>query len=76
MERSLSQRRTSQPSPGGPSTRRSAWALYTLLSVTFINILGFGIVAPLLLFCGVSFHAPMHHPDLGAGRTWASGRRS
>ena len=40
-----------------PSTRRSAWALYTLLSVTFINILGFGIVVPLLPFYGQSFHA-------------------
>ena len=39
------------------STRRSAWALYTLLSVTFINILGFGIVVPLLPFYGQSFHA-------------------
>jgi DHA1 family tetracycline resistance protein-like MFS transporter len=40
-----------------PSPRRSAWALYTLLSVTFINILGFGIVVPLLPFYGQSFHA-------------------
>ncbi len=39
------------------SSRRSAWALYTLLSVTFINILGFGIVVPLLPFYGASFHA-------------------
>jgi DHA1 family tetracycline resistance protein-like MFS transporter len=39
------------------SPRRSAWALYTLLSVTFINILGFGIVVPLLPFYGQSFHA-------------------
>jgi MFS family permease len=37
--------------------RRPAWALYTLLSVTFINILGFGIVVPLLPFYGQSFHA-------------------
>jgi MFS family permease len=40
-----------------PMRRRSAWALYTLLSVTFINILGFGIVVPLLPFYGQSFHA-------------------
>jgi MFS family permease len=39
------------------SPRPSAWALYTLLSVTFINILGFGIVVPLLPFYGQSFHA-------------------
>jgi MFS family permease len=39
------------------SPRRSAWAIYSLLSVTFINILGFGIVVPLLPFYGQSFHA-------------------
>jgi MFS family permease len=39
------------------SPRRSAWALYTLLSVTFINILGFGVVVPLLPFYAQSFHA-------------------
>jgi MFS family permease len=32
--------------------------MYTLLSVMFINILGFGIVVPLLPFYGASFHAP------------------
>ncbi len=37
--------------------RRSAWAMYTLLSVMFINIVGFGIVVPLLPFYGASFHA-------------------
>jgi DHA1 family tetracycline resistance protein-like MFS transporter len=37
--------------------RRSAVALYTLLSVMFINMLGFGIVVPLLPFYGQSFHA-------------------
>ncbi|HEV7158070.1 MAG TPA: MFS transporter [Caulobacteraceae bacterium] len=42
----------------GPTTRRSAVAMYTLLSVMFINILGFGIVVPLLPFYGASFHAP------------------
>jgi MFS family permease len=41
-----------------PAARRSAAAMYTLLSVMFINILGFGIVVPLLPFYGASFHAP------------------
>ena len=41
-----------------PAARNSAAAMYTLLSVTFINILGFGIVVPLLPFYGASFHAP------------------
>jgi MFS family permease len=45
------------PQADAASPRRSAWALYTLLSVTFINILGFGIVVPLLPFYGQSFHA-------------------
>ena len=40
-----------------PEARRSAWAMYTLLSVMFINIIGFGIVVPLLPFYGASFHA-------------------
>jgi MFS family permease len=39
------------------AARRSAWAMYTLLSVMFINIVGFGIVVPLLPFYGASFHA-------------------
>ena len=45
------------PQADAPSPRRSAWALYTLLSVTFINILGFGVVVPLLPFYAQSFHA-------------------
>jgi MFS family permease len=45
------------PKAEDSSPRRSAWALYTLLSVTFINIMGFGIVVPLLPFYGQSFHA-------------------
>jgi len=45
------------PKADAASPRRPAWALYTLLSVTFINILGFGIVVPLLPFYGQSFHA-------------------
>ena len=44
--------------PPVASARRSAVAMYTLLSVMFINILGFGIVVPLLPFYGASFHAP------------------
>ena len=39
------------------AARHSAVAMYTLLSVMFINILGFGIVVPLLPFYGQSFHA-------------------
>jgi len=39
------------------AARHSAVAMYTLLSVMFINILGFGIVVPLLPFYGASFHA-------------------
>src|SRR5437763_12043655 len=45
------------PQADASSPRRSAWAIYALLSVTFINILGFGIVVPLLPFYGASFHA-------------------
>jgi DHA1 family tetracycline resistance protein-like MFS transporter len=40
-----------------PAARRSAVALYTLLSVIFINMLGFGIVVPLLPFYARSFQA-------------------
>jgi len=40
-----------------PAARRPAWAMYTLLSVMFINIVGFGIVVPLLPFYGASFRA-------------------
>ena len=39
------------------TSRRSAAALYTLMSVMFINIMGFGIVVPLLPFYAQSFHA-------------------
>ena len=39
------------------SARRSDAALYILLSVMFINMLGCGIVVPLLPFYGASFHA-------------------
>ncbi len=39
------------------SQGRSSAAMYTLLSVMFINMLGFGIVVPLLPFYGASFHA-------------------
>ena len=37
--------------------RHSAAAFYTLLSVMFLNMLGFGIIVPLLPFYGASFHA-------------------
>ena len=40
-----------------PTAGRSPAALYTLLSVMFINMLGFGVVVPLLPFFGQSFHA-------------------
>ena len=46
---------TAQAKPQGP--RGSAAALYTLLSVMFINMMGFGIVVPLLPFYGASFRA-------------------
>src|ERR1700743_3319581 len=41
------------PEPG------AAAALPTLLSVMFINLLGFGIIVPLLPFYAKSFHAPV-----------------
>ncbi len=44
------------PAPA-PEAGRSAAALYTLMSVMFINIMGFGIVVPLLPFYAQSFHA-------------------
>ncbi len=43
--------------PAPPRRRDSAAALYTLLAVMFINMLGFGIIVPLLPFYGASFHA-------------------
>lgn len=39
------------------AARRSNAALYTLLSVMFINMLGFGLVVPLLPLYAQSFHA-------------------
>jgi DHA1 family tetracycline resistance protein-like MFS transporter len=47
---------TAEPdaSTGG---RSSAVALYTLLSVMFINMLGFGVIVPFLPFYAASFHA-------------------
>ena len=41
-----------------PAAPRSAAAFPVLLMVMFINILGFGVVVPLLPFYGQSFHAP------------------
>ena len=44
--------------PPDPAARRSSSvALYSLLSVMFINMLGFGIMVPLLPFYAQSFHA-------------------
>ena len=40
-----------------PSAGRSVAAIYTLMSVMFINIMGFGIVVPLLPFYAKSFQA-------------------
>jgi MFS family permease len=47
---------TAEPeaSTGG---RTSAAALYTLLSVMFINMMGFGVIVPFLPFYASSFHA-------------------
>jgi MFS family permease len=42
----------------GPAEPRSGAAFPVLLMVMFINILGFGVVVPLLPFYGQSFHAP------------------
>jgi MFS transporter, DHA1 family, tetracycline resistance protein len=36
---------------------RSSAALYTLLSVMFINMMGFGVIVPFLPFYAASFHA-------------------
>ncbi|HEY0104999.1 MAG TPA: MFS transporter [Rhizomicrobium sp.] len=44
--------------PARPAAPVSAAALPTLLSVMFINLLGFGIIVPLLPFYGRSFQAP------------------
>ncbi|HEV2365146.1 MAG TPA: MFS transporter [Caulobacteraceae bacterium] len=44
--------------PVAATPRDSRAALYTLLSVMFINMLGFGIIVPLLPFYGASFRAP------------------
>ena len=41
-----------------PAARRSGAALLIPLSVMFINMLGFGVVVPLLPFYARSFHAP------------------
>jgi len=44
--------------PPDPAVRRSGAALPTLLMVMLINMLGFGVVVPLLPFYARSFHAP------------------
>jgi MFS family permease len=43
--------------PDASTGGRSAAALYTLLSVMFINMLGFGVIVPFLPFYAASFHA-------------------
>jgi len=43
---------------GGPSPPVSKAALPTLIAVLFINLVGFGLVIPLLPFYGQAFHAP------------------
>ena len=45
----------------------SAAALPTLLSVMFINLLGFGIIVPLLPFYAKSFQAPAWQIALSLG---------
>ncbi len=56
-------RRQAAKSPAWPgasaelAVRGSSAALYTLLAVMFINMLGFGIIVPLLPFYGASFRA-------------------
>lgn len=42
--------------PGSPAGR-SAAALYTLMAVMFVNMMGFGVVVPLLPFYAASFRA-------------------
>jgi DHA1 family tetracycline resistance protein-like MFS transporter len=43
--------------PDASTGGRSSAALYTLLSVMFINMLGFGVIVPFLPFYAASFHA-------------------
>ena len=43
--------------PDASTGRRSAAALYTLLSVMFINMMGFGVIVPFLPFYASSFKA-------------------
>ncbi|MGH6955710.1 MAG: MFS transporter [Caulobacteraceae bacterium] len=43
--------------PHASTGGRSTAALYTLLSVMFVNMLGFGVVVPFLPFYAESFHA-------------------
>ena len=48
----------SSSEPSAPAAPASRAAVTTLLSVMFINMLGFGIIVPLLPFYAQSFHAP------------------
>ena len=43
--------------PEASTGGRSSAALYTLLSVMFINMMGFGVIVPFLPFYAASFHA-------------------
>ena len=43
--------------PDASTGGRGTAALYTLLSVMFINMLGFGVIVPFLPFYAASFHA-------------------
>ncbi len=51
-------RRMARPAPRAPEDRAGLAALLTLLSVIFMNLVGFGIVIPLLPFYAQSFDAP------------------
>jgi MFS family permease len=50
--------------PSSAPKDQSSAALVTLLSVMFINLLGFGIIVPLLPFYAKSFHAPVWQAGL------------
>ncbi|HVY03783.1 MAG TPA: MFS transporter [Caulobacterales bacterium] len=57
LQRLLRRRAPSSPSSSFEAPRDGRVALMTLVSVIFINMLGFGIVVPLLPFYGQSFRA-------------------
>ena len=51
-------RRGDDPSPALSRPEYDKAALSTLVGVLFINLLGFGLIVPLLPFYGQAFHAP------------------